>query len=222
MTAPLDAPLPTPSLLRRERQREETRARILEAARELFVANGVAATTMRAIAARIEYTPTAIYHHFRDKDALLAELCTNDFLALAGAFQRIGRIEDPIERIRRIGIAYVDFALDKKSQYQFLFMTPSSHFHSDGLKRVEKNNPEQDAYAFLRASVEEALKRGLFRTEFQDADQLAQILWGGLHGIVALHIVKGDDEWIQWAEPRATARQAVDVLLRGTRRAEPA
>jgi AcrR family transcriptional regulator len=222
MTAPLDTPMPTPSLLRRERQREETRARILEAARELFVANGVAATTMRAIAARIEYTPTAIYHHFRDKDALLAELCTNDFLALAGAFQRIGRIEDPIERIRRIGIAYVDFALDNKSQYQFLFMTPSSHVHGDGMKYVEKNNPEQDAYAFLRASVEEALKRGLFRTEFQDPDQLAQILWGGLHGIVALHIVKEHDDWIAWAEPRATARLAVDVLLRGTRRAEPA
>jgi AcrR family transcriptional regulator len=216
-------PLATnPSLARRERQREETRARILEAARELFVEKGVAATTMRAIAARIEYTPTAIYHHFRDKEALLDELCTNDFLALAGAFSRIGRIEDPIERIRRIGIAYVDFALDNKSQYQFLFMTPSSHSHANGMTGVEKHNPEQDAYAFLRASVEEALKRGLFRREFQDADQLAQILWGGLHGIVALHIIKEQDDWIQWAEPRATARLAVDVLLRGTRRAEPA
>lgn len=211
----------TPSFLRRERQREETRARILEAARELFVANGVAATTMRAIAARIEYTPTAIYHHFRDKDALLEELCTIDFLALAGAFSRIGRIDDPVERIRRLGIAYVDFALDNRSQYQFLFMTPSSHSTPNGMQRIEKHNPEQDAYGFLRASVEEALKRGLFRTEFQDPDQLAQILWGGLHGIVALHIVKGDDAWVHWADPRATARLAVDVLLRGTRRAEP-
>lgn len=211
-----------PSLARRERQREETRARILEAARELFVEKGIAATTMRAIAARIDYTPTAIYHHFRDKDALLEELCTNDFLALAGAFARIDRIDDPIERIRRIGIAYVEFALDNKSQYQFLFMTSSSHSSANGMKNLEKNNPEQDAYAFLRASVEEALRRGLFRREFQDADQLAQILWGGLHGIVALHIIKADDDWIQWAEPRATARLAVDVLLRGTRRAEPA
>jgi AcrR family transcriptional regulator len=207
---------------RRERQREETRARILEAARELFVDKGVEATTMRAIAARIEYTPTAIYHHFRDKGALLEELCTLDFRALAGAFARIGRIEDPIERVRRIGMAYVDFALENRRQYQFLFMTPSSHLHENGLKGIDKNNPEQDAYGFLRASVEEALRRGLFRREFQDADQLAQILWGGLHGLVALHIVvRANDDWIRWADPSATARLAIDVLLRGTRRAEP-
>ena len=43
----------TASLARRERQKAETRQAILNAARELFVADGVEATTMRAIAAKI-------------------------------------------------------------------------------------------------------------------------------------------------------------------------
>src|SRR5919106_923911 len=98
----------TASRQRRTRELAETRQKILDAAREMFVRLGYEATTMRAIADRIEYTPTAIYHHFRNKEALLAELCAADFRALAGAFQKIGRIEDPIERLRRSGQTCAD------------------------------------------------------------------------------------------------------------------
>ncbi|HEY1434684.1 MAG TPA: helix-turn-helix domain-containing protein, partial [Thermoanaerobaculia bacterium] len=45
---------------RRERERQELRDRILDAARELFVEQGYDAVTMRKIAERIEYSPTAI------------------------------------------------------------------------------------------------------------------------------------------------------------------
>jgi AcrR family transcriptional regulator len=217
MTVAVTGDVPTGSFARRARQREETRGRILEAARALFVENGVDATTMRAIAARIDYTPTAIYHHFRDKDALIEELCYLDFRALATALVRIGEIPDPIERIRRMGLAYLEFALSNREQYQFMFMTRTHHSVMD-MGRIEKNNPEQDAYGFLVSTVEEGLKKGLFRAEFQDAQQLAQLLWGGLHGLVALHIAKRDDPWIEWRDPGATTRLAIDVMLRGTRR----
>ncbi len=59
---------------RRERERQELRTRILDAARELFAEEGYDAVTMRKIADRIEYSPTAIYFHFRDKHALMREL----------------------------------------------------------------------------------------------------------------------------------------------------
>jgi AcrR family transcriptional regulator len=61
---------------RREREKVETRRKILDAARELFALDGYDAVTMRAIADRIEYTPTAIYFHFRDKGELIERLCS--------------------------------------------------------------------------------------------------------------------------------------------------
>lgn len=206
----------SPSAARRERQKAETRQRILDAARELFVSDGVEATTMRAIAARIEYTPTAIYHHFKDKDALLEELCLVDFLSLAGAMQRIGRIEDPVERVKRMGMAYVDFAIDNQSQYRFMFMTVRHQPGEEGKKT--KGNPEQDAYAFLNQSLAEAVSQGRFRPEYADSEELAQMYWGGLHGIISLWMTHCADEWIQWREPRETVRSMIDVLLRGTLR----
>jgi len=210
-------PAPAGSVARRVRQKEETRARILDAARELFVLNGIEATTMRAIASRIEYTPTAIYHHFRDKEALIEELCYLDFRALAAALIQIGEIPDPLERVKRMGVAYCDFGLTNTSQYRFMFMTQTAH-QTVNPERIEKNNPEQDAYGFLVMTVEEGLRRGLFRPEFQDEHQLAQLFWSGLHGMVSLFIAKADDPWIEWRDPRATIRLLIDVMIRGTRR----
>ena len=80
------------SFERRERERGETRRKILDAARRMFVQQGYEGTTMRAIAAKIGYTPTAIYHHFKDKDALVAELSALDFRALTQALQRVSSL----------------------------------------------------------------------------------------------------------------------------------
>src|SRR5713226_8330120 len=125
----------SPSLARRERERAQTRRKILEAARRMFVQHGYEATTMRAIAAKIGYTPTAIYHHFRNKEALLTELSTQDFRALAQAFQQIGQ-------------AYVEFGLTHPMHYRLMFMTPHPRVN-DAKHGIAQGDPSQDAYAFL-------------------------------------------------------------------------
>ncbi len=200
---------------RRSRERVETRQLILDTAREMFVERGYEATTMRAIADRIEYTPTAIYHHFRNKEALLAELCAADFRALAGAFQKIGRIEDPIERLRRAGQAYVEFGVSYPKQYQFMFMTRKPQEIISGLHSTD---PSEDAYAFLRHTCAAVIATGLLRPEYQDPDQLALMAWSSLHGFLSLWVVKREDEWIQWGDPKRTAIRICDALLEGVLR----
>ena len=71
---------------RRQRDKETLRGRILEAARELFAESGYEAVTMRRVAAKIDYSPTTIYLHFQDKESLVRELCSEDFLSLAQCF----------------------------------------------------------------------------------------------------------------------------------------
>jgi AcrR family transcriptional regulator len=203
---------------RRTRERAETRERILEAAREMFVQHGYEATTMRAIAERIEYTPTAIYHHFQSKEALLTELANLDFRSLASAFQRIGRIEDPLERLMRTGEAYVGFALEHPMQYQLMFMTPKPTGIADLHKG--RGDPSEDAYAFLRETCKAAVASGRLRPEFNDPEELAQIAWASLHGLMALHIVKHDHSDIEWRDPKKTAARMGEALIRGLLGAE--
>ena len=200
---------------RRERERVETRAKILNAAREMFATQGIEAVTMRAIAKRIEYTPTAIYHHFKDKDSLIIELCHADFRMLGQELYRVGQLPDPIERLRRLGTAYLEFALTHPHHYQVLFMTRTPpHDHANTL--IEQKNPEEDAYALLVQTVADGIAAGRFRPEFQDEHELAQIHWAGIHGVVSLHLAKETDAWITWRDARTTAEKMIDVLVRGT------
>jgi len=201
-----------PSLERRQRERVQTRQKILDAARRMFVQRGYEATTMRAIAAKIGYTPTAIYHHFEDKEALVAELSTLDFRAFAQALQDIGAVADPVERLRRTGRAYVAFGVANPMHYQFLFMTRRP---KESPNRTAQRDPGEDAYGFLRQTCADAIAAGRLRPEFSDADEVAQMAWGAMHGLVALHIAKVDDPWIPWRNVTETAARACDALLRG-------
>jgi AcrR family transcriptional regulator len=196
---------------RRERERLETREKILEAAREMFATQGIEATTMRAIAQRIEYTPTAIYHHFKDKDALIIELCHSDFRSLGQQFGKIGRIDDPVERLRKVGDAYVEFAIAKPHHYQIMFMTRTPYAEP----AFDRGNPEEDAYAFLLQTVQECIDTGRFRPELTDAHQVGQMFWSAVHGLVSLQIAKCDDPWIEWADLRETTMLTREALLRG-------
>jgi AcrR family transcriptional regulator len=196
---------------RREREREETRTKILDAARELFANEGVESVTMRRVADRIEYSPTAIYFHFKDKESLLAELCDSDFRAFAHGFNEIAKIADPVERLRAAGTAYVEFGLNNPSHYRLMFMTPKPHEKS----AIEQGNPEEDAYAFLRGIVDELHAAGRLRDDSGDPDLVAQAIWSAIHGVVSLEIAKCNDAWVPWKPVAERARVINDVIVRG-------
>ena len=182
----------------------------------MFVRDGYAATTMRAIADKVEYTPTALYHHFANKQALLMELCTNDFSSLAAALERIGPTADPRDALAKIGAAYVQFGLDHPMQYQLLFMTRRPPAADAELAR--RDDAGASAYAILRASCAEAIAAGVFRARYDNPDELAQMCWGALHGLVALHVAMGENSTIPWRDLRKTAGRLSDALLRGLTR----
>jgi AcrR family transcriptional regulator len=173
---------------------------------------------MRAIADKIGYTATAIYYHFKDKDDLLRELCYRDFSQLGHIIAQASTIKDPIERIRRTGLAYIDFGLENPSQYKFMFMTKHEHQHAitPEMIPIDKTNPEESAYAFLQQCVADAINERRFRPELcDDANHIANMLWSSVHGVVSLHLVKRDDPWVDWGDPRRLAEMMVDTVIRG-------
>jgi len=198
---------------RRDRERLETRARIMDAARDLFAREGYDAVSMRRIADAIEYSPTAIYVHFRDKLDLLQQICEADFGALAADLADLRQVENPVERIRRMGHGYIRFGARHPNQYRLMFMTKMA----PDLDRDKACDPSVDAtaYGLLRQSCHEAIERGLIRPEYRDADLLAQVFWSAVHGVTSLHIVKADGAWIDWKGVEPLASTVVDGILRG-------
>jgi AcrR family transcriptional regulator len=166
---------------RREREREAVRRKILDAARELFTAEGYERVTMRRIAQAIEYSPTAIYNHFQDKDSLLDALCENEFSRLLALLGTGPPPRSGVAWIRQMGVAYARFGLDYPNHYRFMFMAAAA-FGEDH----EPSAAAQQAFGLLRAAVKKAIDSGEFRRG--DVDGMAQVLWSSIHGAVALLI----------------------------------
>ena len=200
---------------RREREKSETRDKILDAARELFITEGYEGVSMRKVAEKIEYSPTAIYVHFADKEELFRELCHEDYAQLAKVFQSSMISTDPVERLKQIGAIYVDFGVRHPNHYKFMFMTPVPVHEPDEMDREIMGNPEVDAYAFLKWAVQQALEAGCFREEFTDADLISQTLWASVHGVISLQIAKGSDFWVEWRPIQDRAQMMLDITMRG-------
>ena len=203
---------------RRARERQQIRQRILDAARELFAAEGYDAVTMRRVAEAIEYTPPVIYQHFPDKATLIREIVVEDFRALAHAFQAVARIPDPVERLRKLADSYVEFGLAYPNHYRLMFMTPRPAGVDWAEQLVDpeaKGNPELDAYAFLRKCVDDVWSQGRFAEHLTDPELIAQALWSAVHGVVSLHIVTCDHPGVDWRDPRRTAAALCDAALGG-------
>jgi AcrR family transcriptional regulator len=197
-----------------EREKQETRDRILDAARELFAEKGFEAVTMRQIAAAIEYTPTTIYVHFKDKEELLHEICDRDFSALAAKFGSIAKIADSVERLRRTGLLYARFGLENRHHYRLMFMTPRPEPPVE-LMEGKKGNPTEDAYAFLLEIVKQGIAQGRFRPEYTDPELIAQTMWAGVHGVVSLRISNECDPWVKWRSAERGVKTMIDLLVGG-------
>jgi AcrR family transcriptional regulator len=175
---------------RREREREEVRRKILEAARELFTTEGYEKVTMRRIAEAIEYSPTTIYNHFEDKGTLVDALCEEDFGRLLGAMSRTELPADPVEAIRQLGIAYARFGRENPNHYRYMFMTPLEQKASADHQLSPSG---ERAFGLLLEAVEKAVRTGRFRPV--DPFPTAQVLWANLHGAVALLITYAPDKF---------------------------
>ena len=182
-----------------ELQRQQLRTLIIDAARELFVARGVDAVTMREIAKRIDYSATSIYLHFADKESLIRAICDTDFLALADSLKSILNLPHPVERMHALGSGYSAFALSHPNHYRLMFMTEHPPI-DPALSRLTQNNAEQDAYYQLKTVVNAVHDAGFFRPDLHDVDLIAQTIWAGIHGVCSLQITMANDKWVHWVD----------------------
>ncbi len=89
---------------------DDKRARILDAARRVFAAEGLDGASLRAIAAAAGYTPAALYFHFASKEAIYAALLHESLQRLrASVEQAVSGIAAPVERFRRAALAFFAF-----------------------------------------------------------------------------------------------------------------
>lgn len=197
----------------RKSRRSELREKILLGARELFVSKGYEGVSMRELAKRLRYSPTAIYYHFADKDQLFQELCEWEFARLAKELQDSELIADPLERLRQIGRAYVRFGTECGSQNKMSVCVT----HREQNYRGRDRAIESDAFALLKQTAKDAVATGHLRPELTDADLISQALWTAVHGAISLQVA-GCNDSREASRAMANGVEAVlDLILQGFR-----
>ncbi len=100
----------------------DLRRALLDAAAEILESDGPAALSLRAVARRAGVSATAPYHHFADKQALLAAVNAQSFEGLSDNMSQTGAAAgDSIDRIVLLGIGYVNYATRNPERFRLMF-----------------------------------------------------------------------------------------------------
>jgi len=182
----------------------------MDAASKLFATEGYASTSMRKIASKIGYSPTAIYLYFRDKDDLLRQICDAIFAELTRNINSINRLSgEPLEKLRLGLNEYIQFGLRHPLHYQVLFgmaLPASAGQHQDNRSEGSR------AFDTLRTGVAACVAANLLRTD--DIELLSQSLWAGVHGVTSL---LNTHPGFPWGERDSLIAAHLDMLILGVR-----
>lgn len=165
-----------------EEKIEEFRSRLTAVATRLFAEHGYEGVTLRAIASELGCSPMTPYRYFRDKGEIFAAVraaAYGRFTDTQNAALEAGG--DVVERIRRLGRAYVAFGIEEPDAYRLMFELGQP----DAEKPPVLLDAELDSWRPLRSVVGEAIAAGHL---VGDPDTLAHVFWVGVHGLVSLHL----------------------------------
>lgn len=161
-------------------QRARMRARILDAARDRFLAEGLAGLSMRGIASKVGVSSMTLYLYYESRQDIVRHIVAEGFRLLNEVLSKYEDVKDPAERIQKMGEAYVGFALEQPKYYAAMFLIP-----------VEEDN--EQAKALLAEPTAGALK--MFEKAFAEtaksgaeAKTRATALWSALHGLCMLTV----------------------------------
>lgn len=196
---------------RRAREKEDLRQEILEAARDLFAKQGYENVSMRKIAEKIDYSPTTIYLYFQDKDELCRSICEETFTKLVKQFGDIvARTSDPIEQLRRVGHAYVEFGLSHPNHYKVTFMGGGHPGRMEAGKLDFHGSMGGKCFMNLRTIIAECVRQGKIRRV--DVDTMTQAHWAVVHGITSLLITH---PYFPWVDKERLIDQVIEVMIAG-------
>jgi len=197
---------------RQERDREAVRRSILDAARELFVAEGFQNVSIRKIAERIEYSPAAIYGYFPSKDDIFFALAEEGLHLLADppAVQRDPQLADatPLERVRAVFWRLYEFSREQPQYFALIFVD----------RTVPRISREYERFAFARdrkrliiEELQACVDAGVLPATLNTAAAMRALMVG----VVGVAVLQLSDRLGPGEDPDLLAADVLNLTLAG-------
>lgn len=155
---------------------------LLEAARKLIEQYGPAGFSLTEAARLAGVSPAAPYRHFRDREALLAEVARSGFERFAARLDMAWNngVPTPLSAFDALGRAYLAFAREEPASYAVMFESGvMQHAGSESLPAAER------AFDVLQKAAA-ALCRQLPEAQRPPIKLMSLHIWGIAHGVATL------------------------------------
>ncbi len=169
---------------RKEREKEEMRQKILDAARHLFLEVGYEKTSIRGIAEIIEYSPATIYLYYKDKNELLFSLHEEAFLKMMAELGQVVSIKDSFERLVEMGRKYIKYALENPEMYDLMFIMAAPMETLECRDEIWEDGKK--CFGLLQVVVDDCIKEGYFNG--QNTETASLTVWAYMHGLVTIYL----------------------------------
>jgi AcrR family transcriptional regulator len=136
---------------RRDAVSGHKRELILDAAKQIFAAEGLEGASLRAIALRAGYTPAALYFHFESKEAIYAEVLKASLASLGAAVdQAVAQTRTAAQRLKAAAMSFFKFYADNPRDLDLGF-----YLFRGGMKPAGLGHERDEV---LNAALEAALR----------------------------------------------------------------
>jgi AcrR family transcriptional regulator len=164
------------------RPRPDLREAILRASLELGTELGEEGLTMRAIAARLGVSATALYQHFDGKAAILRAIRVYGGEMLTRHLLPAHELADPVARLTEQSLRYVGFARENPWLYRLLFQ-------EEEIDWTRVSPEEAEAMAVTQRKTVKCFVDGIASGQFRADIDIATapfLLWAANHGLATL------------------------------------
>lgn len=173
---------------RKEREKQQRRLEIIEAAESVFFSKGYDSSTMEDVAKSVELSKGTLYLYFKSKEELLRVIVQKAIAKLHELFvEHAEKEENGICKIRAIGEAFIRFFYEYQDYYTIM-MYHNSHSNSDLPNCIlceEINKLKLVNHNFMVEVLEEGIKDGSIRKDIDPA-KTSLLLWAESMGVLQL------------------------------------
>jgi AcrR family transcriptional regulator len=174
---------------RKEKEREERRELILNAAGNIIKEEGFENLSIRKIAAKIEYSPAIIYHYFKDKDDIINNLMKINYGNIVDILSSADiSDESPEIRIRRQLKKYIEWALSAPEEYKTALLSSSEEILNHTSTLFEGASVKRHALSILAKEIKSYCKN----MDEKEIELTAQIIWTSTFGLILRLIIEKD------------------------------
>lgn len=172
---------------RRERRHQETRGDILRVARRIVMQSGAESLTVRELARRTDFAPSALYRYFEGgRPEILLALASTSIEVLEGHLARVPQGLSPTERIVAMGEAYLRFAREHPEEVALLFDSLTA------MEPLDLDHPDEaflaptGVYRLLESALRDGIAEGTFRIAEDDLMFVMHGTWALVHGLAVV------------------------------------